>query len=326
MNKSKLQGLPKVELHCHLDGSLSRGFVETVLGRDVEPSELVVSKSCESLNDYLSKFDIPLQILKDAEVLKKAAYDVMKEAARENVRYIEIRFDPITISTKEFSADEAVECVIEGIREAERDYDIKGNVILCAMRHFNEDLNRATLDLAEKYLNRGVCCLDLAGAEAVFPTKNFREIFYEANERNIPFIIHAGETGDPENIESALEFGAKRIGHGIAMHGDDSLQEKVRKANVCVEMCPTSNYQTKAVTGEEYPLREFLDNGLMVTVNTDNRTVSGTTLTEELELVQQISGITDEEMIQLQKNAILASFADPETKDKIIKELDLFSI
>ena len=277
------------------------------------------------MNDYLSKFDIPLEILKDREILKDAAFDYMKEAAKENVRYIEVRFDPITISTDSFSPEDAVQAVIEGIRGAEKEFNIKGNVILCAMRHFKIDVNRDILKLAEKYLNKGVCCVDLAGAEAVFPTSDFKELFSEARKKNIPFIIHAGETGDPNSIESAMEFGAVRIGHGIAMHGIRDLQDRVRNANITVEMCPTSNYQTKAVEGDEYPLREFLDNGLHVTINTDNRTVSGTTLTDELELIQRISDISDEEIIELQKNAINASFADSDTKRDILKELDLFS-
>jgi adenosine deaminase len=324
MDKKKLGELPKIELHCHLDGSLSRRFVTTLLGREVKPSELCASRSCESLNEYLEKFDIPLEILKKQHALKAASYDLMQHAAEENVRYIEMRFDPITVSDVDFSADEAVEAAIEGMKEAEQDYNIKGNIIICAMRHFNLDLNRATLDLTEKYLGRGVCCLDLAGAEAVFPTSDFRELFYEARERKIPFIIHAGETGSVESVYSAVEFGAKRLGHGIAMKGDKVIQDKVFEKKIAVEMCPTSNFQTKAATEEDYPIREFLDRGLLVTINTDNRTVSDTTLTDELELIQRDFNITDEELIQLQKNAIDVSFADEETKERIRKELDMF--
>ncbi len=324
MDKQRLGELPKIELHCHLDGSLSRAFVETVLGRDVEPSELSVSEGCEDLNEYLAKFDIPLSLLRNMHVYTAAAYDLMKNAAKENVRYIEMRFDPITISDHAFSPDEIVEAVIEGMKEAERDYNIKGNVILCAMRHFNSDQNRATLDLAEKYLGRGVCCLDLAGAEGIFPTSEFKELFYEARERKVPYIIHAGETGSLQSIRDAVDFGAKRLGHGIAMQGSDEVQSIVRDRGIAVEMCPTSNFQTNAATEDGYPLREFLDKGLLVTINTDNRTVSDTTLTDELELVQQDFGITDEELIQLQKNAIKASFADEETKTEILKELDEF--
>lgn len=324
MDKQRLGELPKIELHCHLDGSLSRAFVETVLGRDVEPSELSVSEGCEDLNEYLAKFDIPLSLLRNMHVYTAAAYDLMKNAAKENVRYIEMRFDPITISDHAFSPDEIVEAVIEGMKEAERDYNIKGNVILCAMRHFNSDQNRATLDLAEKYLGRGVCCLDLAGAEGIFPTSEFKELFYEARERKVPYIIHAGETGSLQSIRDAVDFGAKRLGHGIAMQGSDEVQSIVRDRGIAVEMCPTSNFQTNAATEDGYPLREFLDKGLLVTINTDNRTVSDTTLTDELELVQRDFGITDEELIQLQKNAIKASFADEETKTEILKELDEF--
>lgn len=324
MDKQRLGELPKIELHCHLDGSLSRAFVGTVLGRDVEPSELSVSEGCEDLNEYLAKFDIPLSLLRNMHIFTAAAYDLMKNAAKENVRYIEMRFDPITISDHAFSPDEIVEAVIEGMKEAERDYNIKGNVILCAMRHFNSDQNRATLDLAEKYLGRGVCCLDLAGAEGIFPTSEFKELFYEARERKVPYIIHAGETGSLQSIRDAVDFGAKRLGHGIAMQGSDEVQSIVRDRGIAVEMCPTSNFQTNAATEDGYPLREFLDKGLLVTINTDNRTVSDTTLTDELELVQQDFGITDEELIQLQKNAIKASFADEETKTEILKELDEF--
>ena len=139
----------------------------------------------------------------------------------------------------------------------------------------------------------------------------------------MPFTLHAGECGNVVNITDAVQAGAGRIGHGIAMRKNPAVQKMVRDAGIGIEMCPVSNLQTKAVGNpQEYPIREFLEAGLLVTVNTDNRTVSGTSMTKELELVQKRYGISDSEVLLLMKNAVQTSFADDEMKDRIFKKLE----
>ncbi len=323
MNRAQIKSIPKVELHCHLDGSLSPEFISSRLGRKVDFKELSVSIDCTSLNEYLEKFDLPIKVLSTPEAVREGTIDVLRQGAEENVRYMEIRFDPVCLSNDGMTTDEAVIASIEGLREGEEKYGIKGNIILCAMRQFDLDQNLGTLALVEKYLGKGVCCMDLAGAEALYPTSGFKALFQEAVNRQIPFIIHAGEADGPDSVRAAVSFGAKRIGHGVAMKGQEDLQQELKKKNIPVEICPTSNYQTKAVHGT-YPLREFIDAGLKVTINTDNRTVSDTTLTDELEKSVHIADLSDAEIVTLEENAVNASFADTDTKEKILEELKAF--
>lgn len=158
---------------------------------------------------------------------------------------------------------------------------------------------------AREYLGNGVCAADLAGAEAIYPMSEFMELFGQAKKLGMPFTIHAGECGNVQNILDSVEAGALRIGHGIAMRGNSEVQKMIREKGIGVEMCPISNLQTKAVESEsQYPLREFLDNGIKVTINTDNRTVSNTTMTKELQFIQEHYRITDEEIRLMMRNSV----------------------
>ena len=162
---------------------------------------------------------------------------------------------------------------------------------------------------AREYLGNGVCAADLAGAEAIYPMSEFMELFGQAKKLGMPFTIHAGECGNVQNILDSVEAGALRIGHGIAMRGNSEVQKMIREKGIGVEMCPISNLQTKAVESEsQYPLREFLDNGIKVTINTDNRTVSNTTVTKELQFIQEHYRITDEEIRLMMINAVDTAF------------------
>lgn len=162
---------------------------------------------------------------------------------------------------------------------------------------------------AREYLGNGVCAADLAGAEAIYPMSEFMELFGQAKKLGMPFTIHAGECGSVQNILDSVEAGALRIGHGIAMRGNSEVQKMIRDKGIGIEMCPISNLQTKAVESEsQYPLREFLDNGIKVTVNTDNRTVSNTTMTKELQFIQEHYRITDEEIRLMMRNAVDTAF------------------
>ena len=162
---------------------------------------------------------------------------------------------------------------------------------------------------AREYLGNGVCAAALAGAEAIYPMSEFMELFGQAKKLGMPFTIHAGECGNVQNILDSVEAGALRIGHGIAMRGNSEVQKMIREKGIGVEMCPISNLQTKAVESEsQYPLREFLDNGIKVTINTDNRTVSNTTMTKELQFIQEHYRITDEEIRLMMINAVDTAF------------------
>lgn len=318
----QLKNLPKIELHCHLDGSLSMEFMKQKLGRSVSYQEIQVSKDCDSLAEYLEKFDLPGQCLKDADGLRKAGYDFLRSASRENVIYTEVRFAPLLSVSSGMGTEQVIASLLEGLEKGRQDFGVEYNVITCAMRHHSPEENLAMLQASQEFLGAGVCAADLAGAEASYPMSGFLELFEKVRQMGMPFTIHAGECGNAKNIADAVEAGASRIGHGIAMTGKPKLQQICKDRHIGVEMCPVSNLQTKAVKHvEDYPLREFLDAGLLASIHTDNRTVSGTSLTKELGFVQEVCKIHEEEIRLLQRNAVETAFADDVVKERLWKRL-----
>ena len=320
MTRDELVALPKVELHCHLDGSLSRNFIEKRLGRKVSQEELSVSDDCRSLNEYLEKFDLPGQCLMDEEGLREAGYDVLRSMYQANVCYAEVRFAPLLSETSDMDCRKVIEAVIAGMNKGKQDFGVEYGIITCAMRHHSAEENLRMLQIVREYLGDGVCAADLAGAEALYPMSEFMDVFETVKKLGMPFTLHAGECGNVQNIIDSVEAGAGRIGHGIAMRGHRELQSELAKKGIGIEMCPISNLQTKAVQSTaEYPLREFLDAGLKVSINTDNRTVSNTSLAKELEFVQKTYGVGDEEIRKMMQNAVETAFARDDVKERLQK-------
>jgi len=304
-----IKGLPKIDLHCHLDGSLTKDMIQRYTGRAIESDILRVSENCQSLAEYLEKFDIPLSCLQNEAGLYDGAYSLIQEVAKENTKYIEVRFAPMLSVHETMSCHKVIEAVLKGLQKGKEDFGVHSNVITCAMRHHQMEQNLDMLNTAREYLGSGVCAIDLAGDEAQYPTRKFKELFLHAQKLDMPFVIHSGETGSIENVRVALELGAKRIGHGIALRQDKELMKEYAKRGIGVEMCPTSNLQTKAVESlESYPLKEFLDAGILVSVNTDNRTVSHTSLTDELNLVYELYGYDEQLIYKLLENAEKTAF------------------
>lgn len=323
--EKKWVALPKVELHCHLDGSLSPELIRRKLREDIPLSRLQVNPNCRDLAEYLDKFPLPVRCLQDEDGLREAGYDLLRSVSEENVRYIEVRFAPSLSAHGSFTEERVIQSLLEGLEKGKAAFGTEYNVIVCAMRGYPEEQNLSMLRWARGFLGKGVCGADLAGNEAAYPMADFRNLFDEVRKMGMPFTIHAGECGSAENIREAIRAGATRIGHGIAMRGMPELQSFCRERGIGIELCPTSNLQTKAVKGtEEYPLREYLDAGLFVTVNTDNRTVSGSTLSGELAMIQNIYGIRDEEVYLLMENAVKVSFAEDALKEKLSREIHSF--
>lgn len=317
---SEIEKLPKIDLHCHLDGSLSLSCIKNILHRDVKVSELQVADDCKNLAEYLEKFELPLQALQTKEDLRQAGFDFLTEIAKENVKYVEARFAPMLSVHENLDCKQVIESVLEGFEEAKKQVDVKYQLITCAMRHHSLEQNLTMIKAAREFLHEGVCAADLAGNEAAFPMIEFKSLFEEIYRMDMPFTIHAGECGRVENILDALLLHTKRIGHGIAMRGNQKTMELCKENQIGIEMCPISNLQTKAIQGKEYyPMKEFLDEGLLVTINTDNRMVSNTSLTKEIEFVQTNYNITDEEVIRMLQNAVEVSFTDEETKTQLRK-------
>ncbi|NLL80056.1 MAG: adenosine deaminase, partial [Clostridiales bacterium] len=223
---------------------------------------------------------------------------------------------------EKLSCRQVIEAVLQGLAEGKEKCGVEYNVIACAMRHHSPEQNRGMFQAAEEFLGKGLCALDLAGNEAAFPMKDFSGLFEEASRMGFPFTLHAGECGSVENIIESIKCGAARIGHGIAMRGQREVIALCRNRHIGIEMCPVSNLQTKAVPDKSvYPLREFLDSGLLITVNTDNRAVSNTTITKEMEFIQREYGVRDEELWQLTRNAVEVSFAKEPVKERLFDRI-----
>lgn len=323
-----------VDLHLHLDGSLSPETVlEQAKRRKIKlPADtkeklfsyLAAPADCDSLNAYLRCFEIPLSVLQTGEALSFAACELVKGLADKGIRYAEVRYAPQFHTREGLTQENSVAAVLDGVKKAVKmaDKNIKIQLILCCMRgNKNMEANFETVRTAEKFRNRGVAALDLAGAEGVFPTSDYEEIFALARRLGIPFTIHAGEAAGAESIWKALEFGASRIGHGVRAAEDKELVKELIKRKIPLEMCPVSNRQTKAVKDfSAYPLRSYLEQGALVTVNSDNMTVSNTWAGAEYEFLRKQCGLTEEEAKKLSLNSVEAAFL-PEGEKRTLKEM-----
>ena len=287
-----------VDLHLHLDGSLSVDSVKELMQiqgikncySDSELLEkLQVSDGCRDLNEYLEKFDFPITLLQTKEALETASYNLLEELKTQGVIYAEIRFAPQFHTSKGLSQEQVVKAVIDGMRKSE----LNANLILCCMRgENNHDENIETVSVAKKFLKKGVAAIDLAGAEGLFPTSDYKDVFELASELGIPFTIHAGEAAGFTSVETAVEYGAVRIGHGVRSVESEDLLKKLSDKGIALELCPTSNLNTNIYRDiSEYPIRKLMDAGITVTVNTDNMTVSNTNIKKELKIFTQVTEI-----------------------------------
>lgn len=310
----------EIDLHCHLDGAFTKECMERLLGRSVAPEELQAPENCSSLGEYLQKFDLPLSCMQTRDGLRIAAASFLRSMKERNMDYVEVRFAPALSCRQGLTCRQVTEAVLEGLREEGQHENIRWNVIVCAMRHHDQETNLNMLKECREFLGAGVCAADLAGDESGFPTYQFREVFTYAKRLEYPFTIHAGECGSAQSILDAVSMGASRIGHGIAMRHREDLMQVCKERRIGIEMCPKSNYQTKALHQQEiYPLREFLNHGLLATINTDNPTVSQTSLSQERDFLKERFGITDQEIQQCRENAIEVSFAEDSLKQELWK-------
>lgn len=319
------KNMPKVELHLHLDGSLNVDDVKKRYGlSDVQIKEkMIADEKCKNLNDYLTKFDYPISIMQKKKELEEDTIGLLNSLKEQNVIYVEVRFAPQFHTREGLSQEEVVQTVIA----AKEKVDIKSNLILCIMRgEGNEKENYETIDVAKKYLEKGVCAIDLAGAEAIFKTKNYSKEFEYARTLGLPFTIHAGEADGVESIKDAISFGAKRIGHGVRAVEDDKLLKRIIDENIVLEVCPTSNIQTCICKDySNHQIYKLYKMGVKVTINTDNMTVSDTTLENEYEKIVENGNITPDDIVKMNLNSIEAAFITKEEKDDL-KELFLEEI
>lgn len=321
-----------VDLHFHLDGSITVDIARKLaalqnISLPEDDSELekllTLPADCESLNDFLKCFALPCSLMQTPEAIKESVYLIAENIKKQGVIYAEFRWAPQNHTLKGMSQEEAVLAALDGLKKT----DLKVNLILCFMRgQGNEKANEETLELAKKYLVKdgGVVAVDLAGAEALFPTKNYREIFAKAKEYGIPFTIHAGEADGAESVRAALDYGAKRIGHGVRSFEDPALLERIKNEAIVLEMCPTSNRQTAAVKNmDEYPFMDYLKRGIKVTINTDDMAIEGTNIAKEFRYMEEKFGLTLAQEKIILTNAVEAAFTSDQVKNQLKKELGL---
>lgn len=316
-----------VDLHLHLDGSLSaKAIIEVAKKENIKlPSfdekelneHLMVPDICGSLNEYLERFSLPNLVLQTKDGLETCTLDLLKRLKDDGLKYVEIRMAPQLSTAKGLTQEEVVQILIKTCKIAQKS-GIFSNLILCMMRGKNtKKLNLETINIAKKFLGKGVVAMDLAGAEGLFPNEMFDEEFKLINKLGIPLTIHAGEAAGASSVKSALKYGAIRIGHGIHSIEDETVIDELVKKGITLEVCPKSNLDTKTISKyEDLPLKDFIKKGVKVSINTDDMTVSNTTLKQEYETLAKM-GFNEKNLRDFAANSIKSSFAS----DKIKKYL-----
>jgi adenosine deaminase len=304
-----------IDLHLHLDGSISiktaRKLAEIqgiALPEDDEElrQRMSITEECRDLNDYLGRFDLACSLLMTREGLYVCAKEFLKELEEQGLQYAEIRFAPQHSMSQTLTQYEAAEAVLQAIRES----SMPCGLILSMMRHdTTHRKNRETVEVAKALHGKGVVAVDLAGAEALFPTYTFHEEFAAVRAAGIPLIVHAGEAAGAQSVREAIEAGAVRIGHGVRALEDPSVVQLLVERAITLELCPTSNLNTGIFASyKEYPLRRLMEAGVRVSINTDNMTVSNTTLRREWDHMIRAFRLTDEEIAKIVSDTQKAAF------------------
>jgi adenosine deaminase len=319
LDRDLLRRLPKAELHCHLDGSLraetmmelGRELGKTMPARDPDSlREYMRVDDARHLEDYLERFAITLSVMQTAPALERIAYELAEDAAADGVRYIEVRYAPVLNTREGLTLEQAVEAPLAGLARAEREHGIVGRVIVCALRQMPLSVSQELAELAVAYRHHGVVGFDLAGAEVGNPARVHAPAFEYALAHDLACTCHAGEGDDAGSVREAVHVcGVHRIGHATRLIEDASLTEYCNDHRVPLEICLTSNVQTRAARSyATHPFREYFRRGLNVVLNTDNRLMSGTTLTDEYLHAAHSLDFTFDELATVAMNGFESAF------------------
>lgn len=326
--------IPKIELHCHLDGSVRpETIIELAKKKEIKiPSynldeikeKLIAPEECDSLDEYLKRFDLPLKVMQDSESINRITFELLEDAVFENVKYIEIRFAPVLHTNGGLSQEEAIKAVEEGILKAEKYFNIEANIIVCCMKHLSEDEAIKTIKAAKNSNCKKVKAIDLAGGEDEGFADKFINAMDYAYKAGFHITIHAGEAAGWKNvIDSIKKLHAERIGHGVRIIKNKDAMDYVKENNIMLEICPTSNVQTKAVENiESHPIKKIIDYGIPVSLNTDNRTVSNTSVGKEISLCSEVFDMNTIDFLKIYMDSVKYSFAEESTKEKLISIIE----
>jgi len=332
LSKDFVHKLPKAELHVHLDGSLrmptifelaDQQGVKLPTNSEESMTKLICcDENTESLEDYLRGFGVTLSVMQEEQALERTAYELAEDAAKENIRLMEVRYSPILHQNKGLKLEAISEAVLAGLKRAEKDFKIKTGVIICGIRNMGPEASMVLAQLAVDFKKKGVIGYDLAGAEFDYPAIDHKEAFDLALKNNLNITVHAGEAYGPSSIHQAIHYcGTHRIGHGTRLIENEDLLNYVNDHRIPLEICLLSNMHTKAVqTLDKHPIREYLKRGLRVTLNTDNRLISNTTLTDEYMLANKVFGIEYPELKTIIINGFKSAFTPYLERVEIINQ------
>lgn len=331
--ESLIRRLPKVELHLHLEGSVQPETLRQLArskGRLQEETENWILRQAErkfryqSFGDFLQAFKLVAMLLETPEDYALATRHLIEQLAAERVRYAEITLSAGVILWKKQSVRDIFEAILTAAGEAQTQTSVRVRWIFDAIRHFGVDHAREVLGWARMFRDDGVVAFGIGGDEVKGPASLFRDVYSEAKDLGLHRTAHAGETGGPDSVCQAIEaLGAERIGHGLRAAEDENAIALLRQRRIPLEVCPTSNVATGLLaSARDHPLRKFLHAGLLVTINSDDPAMFGCTLEDELMLCAAVFGLSEDEIIELSKNAIRASFMAKDEKRRLMAELE----
>ncbi|MEO6119718.1 MAG: adenosine deaminase [Terriglobales bacterium] len=321
----RLGRLPKVELHLHLDCSLSYRLVSRLqpsVTRAQFDEEFIAPLRCTNLADFLKRPPKSIALMQTEETLRLAVDDLFEQLRRDNLIYVEVRFAPLLHLDQGMQAEQVVEVVDSALDAASKQMGIHAGLILCTLRHYSAAQSMETVKLVERFRGRRVVALDIAGDEAGYPIDAHIPAFAYAAEKQLGRVAHAGEASGPESVwETLKHFTPSRIGHGIRSVEDPALMEHLGKTGIHLEVCPSSNVQTNMYDGyADHPVRDLPDSGVSFNINTDSRTVNNLTLTDEYQRLHDAFGWS-KEFLQANLYAVKASFAPEAMKHELAEQL-----
>jgi adenosine deaminase len=330
--RAQLHALPKVDLHRHLEGSLRLDTLSEIAqehGIDLPSYDIerlrpfvTVTDDEPDFHSFLQKFSLLRRFYTTQAAIERVAYEAVADAATDNIKYLELRFNPVALARVQgFSLAEVTTWVCNAVARAQRDYEVHTSLILQIGRDESVETASRIIDVAVAHRDQGVVGLDLAGDEVGYPAYVFAEAFRRGRKEGLNITVHAGEAGRAENVREAIELlGAQRIGHGVRAIEDSSVLELIRERGVTLEVCPTSNLQTGVVSRfDTHPLPDLLALRLRVTINTDDPSISDTTLTDEYVVAVAAMGITLEQLKHTIVMAAEGAFQPPDERDRLVE-------
>jgi len=335
LTRRVIHRLPKTDIHCHLDGCVRpRTMLELADAQGIKlPTKslrrltrmLEAGKGTRNLGDYLRIFDYTLSVLQEKEALYRVAFELAEDCAAENVRHLEVRYSPILHRKKNLTFEDIVNPVIAGLNDAGRKHGVSTGVIICGIRSLNPKYSLALAELAVAYKGKGVLAFDLAGQEKDYPAKAHRAAFQLILKNNINSTVHAGEAFGAASIGQALHYcGAHRIGHGTRLREDPDLMRYVNDHRIPLEVCLSSNVQTRTVPDvREHPFHFYFRQGLRVTLNTDSRLISATSVTDEIALATRAFHLSPYEVKKIIINGFKSAFIPYADKARMLREVTL---